>query len=279
MLLSLPATLSLPACAAGGAVPVAITAGAAGLLAQLGLTAAFRAVADPILAEAPAYTAHQVVSFCLMLFVSVFGLAGWLAPPASAATAMGRLLAPANSARWLGALCLGMLVAWDIPTCLAVQKLRKPDLLAHHFGMAAVALVGAFFLPTRYGFYYLGVAELSSVPMTVFDQAERAVEIAAKSDAVDAARRQRLRATRDASRLVAALVFIAVRAVDFTRVTLTRFVPDALSVLASGEAALRWPLQFMVVSSVGFVGLQIYWFSLFMRISLAQRRRERRRAK
>ena len=41
------------------------------------------------------------------------------------------------------------------------------------------------------------------------------------------------------SRLVAALVFIAVRAVDFTRVTLTRFVPDALSVLASGEAALR----------------------------------------
>ena len=137
----------------------------------------------------------------------------------------------------------------------------------------------SFFLPTRYGFYYLGVAELSSVPMTVFDQAERAVEIAAKSDAVDAARRQRLRATRDASRLVAALVFIAVRAVDFTRVTLTRFVPDALSVLASGEAALRWPLQFMVVSSVGFVGLQIYWFSLFVRISLAQRRRERRRAR
>ena len=172
-----------------------------------------------------------------------------------------------------------MLVAWDIPTCLVVPKLRKPDLLAHHFGMAAVALVGAFFLPTRYGFYYLGVAELSSVPMTVFDQAERAVEIAAKSDAVDAARRQRLRATRDASRLVAALVFIAVRAVDFTRVTLTRFVPDALSVLASGEAALRWPLQFMVVSSVGFVGLQLYWFSLFVRISLAQRRRERRRAK
>ena len=49
--------------------------------------------------------------------------------------------------------------------------------------------------------------------------------------------------------------------------------------LASGEAALRWPLQFMVVSSVGFVCLQIYWFSLFVRISLAQRRRERRRAR
>ena len=107
-------------------MPVAITAGAAGLLAQLGLTAAFSATSDPILAEAPAYTAHQVVSFCLMLFVSVFGLVGWLAPPASAATAAGRLLAPANSARWLGALCLGMLVAWDIPTCLVVQKLRKP---------------------------------------------------------------------------------------------------------------------------------------------------------
>ena len=257
-------------------VPVAAAAGAAGLLAQLGLTAAFRASAGDSGRGAGVH-AHQV-ALLLMLFVSVFGLVGRLAPPASAATA-GRLLAPANSARWLGALCLGMLVAWDIPTCLVVPKLRKPDLLAHHFGMAAVALVGAFFLPTRYGFYYLGVAELSSVPMTVFDQAEHAVEIAAKSDAVDAARRQRLRATRDASRLVAALVFIAVRAVDFTRVTLTRFVPDALSVLASGEAALRWPLQFMVVSSVGFVGLQLYWLSLFVRISLAQRRRERRRAR
>ena len=257
-------------------MPVATTAGAAGLLAQLGLTAAFRE-RPPDSGRGAGGTAHQVVSFCLMLFVSVFGLVGWLARRRRRRP-RGRLLAPANSARWLGALCLGMLVAWDIPTCLVVPR-RKPDLLAHHFGMAAVALVGAFFLPTRYGFYYLGVAELSSVPMTVFDQAERAVEIAAKSDAVDAARRQRLRATRDASRLVAALVFIAVRAVDFTRVTLTRFVPDALSVLASGEAALRWPLQFMVVSSVGFVGLQIYWFSLFVRISLAQRRRERRRAR
>ena len=87
-----------------------------------------------------------------------------------------------------GALCLGMLVAWDIPTCLVVPKLRKPDLLAHHFGMAAVALVGAFFLPTRYGYLgvpsvlmtVLGVAELSRRAMrrawsrrsTVFDQAD-----------------------------------------------------------------------------------------------------------
>ena len=33
----------------------------------------------------------------------------------------------------------------------------------------------------------------------------------------------------------------------------------------------------MLVSSVGFVALQLYWFSLFVRVSLAQGERQRRK--
>ena len=132
------------------------------------------------------------------------------------------------------------------------------------------------------------------------------------------------------------------RAVDFTRVTLFKFVPDALSVLrpeartqckktpqtltpplaspapkartvavcgakALPVAALECPwrralgaatsdsaecctqaataarfvpaLRFMCVSSVSFVALQLYWLSLFVRISAAQRKRDQSKAK
>ena len=159
-----PEMLSLPTCAAGGIWALAAKAGSVGLLAQFGLTALFKASKDPILNESPGYTAHQCVALLLMIFVATYGLVGWLQPAAAAATASGRLLATCDGARWLGAMLLGMLVAWDIPTCLAVPRLRKADGLLHHIAMAATALVGAAFLPTRYGFYYMGVIELSSVP-------------------------------------------------------------------------------------------------------------------
>ena len=277
--------LALPVVTPDGILPLALCSGAIGLAAQLGLTGLFRASKDPVLSGAPGYTAHQVVAFFLMAFVAALGLVGWLNPPAVAATAAGRLLAPSNSARWLGAMLLGMLVAWDIPTSIAIPRLRKPDVLTHHIAMAAVAFVGAFFLPTRYGFYYMGVAELSSIPLTAYDLFERSAEVAGVESAssgtdMDKARAKRLRSIRDACRAVAAVAFVVVRAFDFTRVTLTRFVPDALSVLGSAAtaASFRLPIQFMLVSSVGFVGLQLYWFSLFIRISRAQSAREKRKA-
>ena len=85
---------------------------------------------------------------------------GWLNPPATAygaaASAAGRLLVTSDAARFLAATLLGALVAWDIPTSLAVPRLRKPDVLVHHLAMAATALVGSVYLPTHYGLYYMG---------------------------------------------------------------------------------------------------------------------------
>ena len=277
-------SLALPTCSATGVWVLAGASGCVGLLAQGGLTVLFSKSNDPVLSESAGYVAHQVVACALMVSVTVLGLLAWLNPPLVAASAAGRLLAPSDGARWLGAMLLGMLVAWDIPTSLAIPQLRKPDLLAHHLGMAAVALVGAVWLPTHYGYYYMGVAELSSIPLTLFDLSEKAAEASKKDaeikeDGPSKNRATRLRALRDALRIVMAVSFILVRAIDFTRVTLTRFVPDALTVLGSATtaASFRLPLQFMLVSSVSFVGLQLYWLSLYARISLAQRARDQRR--
>ena len=124
-------SLAVPTVGAAGVAAVAVRAGCVGLAAQLGLYALFKRSKDPVLSSTPGYTAHQVVAFFLMIFVTVLGLLSWLNPPAVAATAAGRLLAPSDSARWLGAMLLGMLVAWDIPTCLKIGRLRKPDALGH----------------------------------------------------------------------------------------------------------------------------------------------------
>ena len=164
-------SLALPGCAASGIFAVAAKAGCATGIAQLGLQTFFAKSSDPVLAQAPGYSAHQLVALALMLYATTFGLLGWLSPPAYTATAAGRLLAVSASARFLGATLLGALLAWDIPTCLAVPRLRKPDVLGHHVAMAATALVGCTALPTHYGLYYMGVVELSSIPLTIYDQA------------------------------------------------------------------------------------------------------------
>ena len=214
-----------------------------------------------------------------MVFVAVLGVCGWINPPLAAATASGRLLAPSNTARWLGAMLLGMLLAWDIPASLLIPRLRKPDTLIHHIAMAAVALVGCTYLPTHYGLYYMGVVELSSIPLTFYDQCDAAVVLAGKDEHYPKARAERLRQLRDGSKAVAVTSFVLVRAVDFTRVTLAKFVPDALAVLASPATAagFRLPIQFMLCSSVGFVALQLYWLSIMVRILRAQGRRQKKR--
>jgi len=272
--------LALPACTAAGVWPLAGCAGCVGLAAQLGLSTLFKRSSDPILSRAPGYAAHQAIAFCLMVFSAVFGVAGWLFPPMTAATAAGRLLAPSGAARWLASMLLGMLLLWDIPTCLCIQRLRKTDMLVHHVAMATTAFVGATCLPTHYGLYYMGFVELSSIPLTAFDFCERSCEIAGPLAEVEPERKQQMRSARDALRAVAAVVFILVRAIDFTRVTLSRFVPDALQVLRSPATAASFylPLRFMLVSSVSFVGLQLYWFSLFVRISMAQQARDKKKA-
>ncbi|KAL1504218.1 hypothetical protein AB1Y20_010627 [Prymnesium parvum] len=273
--------IALPSCSASGVLSTAVRAGCIGVLAQLGLFAAFKRASDPVLSRAPGYSAHSAVAFVLMVFSAAFGLIGWLNPPATAGTAAGRLLVESNSARWLAATLLGFLIAWDIPTCLHIQRLRKPDMLGHHIAMTVTAIVGAVYLPTHYGLYYMGVVELSSIPMTAYDQYERAADVVSSLEDISPQRLQRVRSIRDGLKGITAVAFVLVRAIDFTRVTLSKFLPDAVQVLRAPSTAASYylPLQFMIVSSACFAALQLYWFSMFVRISLTQRAREQRKKK
>ena len=114
-----------------------------------------------MLNRAAGNTAHSLVAAAYCLFATVFGVAGWcFSTFGCTSTAAGRVLAPLGCVRWLGAFAFGIIALWDIPTCFAVKELRKPSFLLHHFAMAAVGGLGAYYCPTYYGLFFLGVIVL-----------------------------------------------------------------------------------------------------------------------
>lgn len=194
-----------------------------------------------------------------MVLVSYIGIVGYYFDPGTATSASSRVLTSLEQSKWLGAVITGMFVAWDIPTSLLIPKLCKPDVIIHHVVMAIVAGVGATAVPMRYMLYYFGVAELSSIPLLVYDQLSYNCEIVAKSRAEggsDGDNANALDQWRDRAKLIAAVAFTLVRAFHFTMVTVMNFIPDVLSILPTTTAVgTNRILKSLVVASVGFASL------------------------
>ena len=175
-------TLALPACSSAGFAWVAAAGGCTAVGLQLGLQSIFDRSSDNILSKAAGVNAHSAIAAMFCIFVTAFGCIGWFNPPAAfVATAATRLLTPIDSVRWLAAFGFGVIGFWDIPTCFAVPDLRKPSFLIHHFAMAAVASCGLV-LPSYYAFFFLGVVEASSIPLSIYEGLERAYDVASEAD-------------------------------------------------------------------------------------------------
>ena len=50
-----------------------------------------------------------------------------------------------------------------------IKRIRKPDMIAHHVGVATIAFVMMTTLPNAFGLFYLGAQEVSSVPVCVWN--------------------------------------------------------------------------------------------------------------
>ena len=255
----------LPTCSAANVNTLAATAGCVGLLSQLAIYNIFRRSKDAVISRNAGHTAHTIVALALMVLVSSIGLVGWFSNPTTTCTAAGRLLLVSSQARWLGAIITGMFLCWDIPTSIVIQKLRKPDMIVHHICTAVCAYVGAVAAPMHYLFYYLGVIEISSLPLLIYGQLSQNVNIC--TEVGDLERRDKLQTLQDKVETIAAISFTLVRVYSFTKVTLFNFIPDNLTVLPTAAAAgFARVLRFLVVASIGFTALQLYWFSTMLRV-------------
>jgi hypothetical protein len=90
-----------------------------------------------------------------------------------------------------------------------------------------------------------------------------------KSDDDDDEANAALERQRDRAKMVAAIAFTLVRAFHFTKVTVMNFIPDVLSALPTTTAVgTSRILKSLIFASVGFASLQLYWFSLIVRVIL-----------
>ena len=251
----------LPTCAAGGnAVGLAVAAGAIAIGAQLLLVKLFRASGDRVLTATPGQLVHKLVALTFMVLAGGIGAAAWL-HPALAGGSAGLLTVNATT-RWLAAVLLGELLLWDIPSAVWIPALRRKDMLLHHVGMAVVAYLAVSAVPMAYGLFYLGFSELSTIPL----QVNEIYALAHKNAPDDDQRKPAFAKLRDVFQVAAAGAFVYVRGWSFTRVTVTKFLPDVVAYVSSTMPTLlpKGPLVAMLGLGVGFNALQLYWLWLLI---------------
>jgi len=271
----------LPSCPVGKEFHVAGTAGIVSALSQWILYRLFKKSKRSVLQNNAAYTAHSVVALSIMILVSTIGVMGWWCflplSPSCLTMATRRLLHPSSTGRWLASIIMGSFLMWDIPTSISVPELRKLDVIIHHVVMLIIAAIGATILPMNYILYYFGVAEISSVPLVIYDQINNWL-----GSTTEQKQQQQqssiLLKIEGVSKVVAAVSFTLVRVVSFTNVTVRYFLPDCWSILSSSSSAIaagkalvpsqiqRSLLKFLMVGSIGFTILQLYWFSNMVKV-------------
>lgn len=159
---------------------LSIQVGLACLAAQTVLSAifAYAVPGDGPWKQQPGFTAHQLVCFPLMVYLTLQGLVAWWyeSDEAAAAGTEGRIFGTVDRGYQLSATVLGMMVFWDIPCSIVVPALQDTLMLGHHIGMCFVAgvSVGIFSsdghpIGTYYTSFFLGVIEFSTIFLVVVD--------------------------------------------------------------------------------------------------------------
>jgi hypothetical protein len=274
-------------------------AGIVGLVCQIGLTKIFQQF--KFTKDNAGYAAHTVVALLFMIYLSICGTVGWFSAPYPN-TAVNRLLVPNDQCRFLATIVTGLLLIWDIPTSIYVPKLRKIDVLIHHVVMTITSYTAATMLPMFYVFFYFGVSEISSIPLLVHDQLcilSSKTNVTNANDSLSPVNVIESRITtsesgynkaklwlihaRDRVQIIAAVSFTIIRAILFTYVTISKFIPDVVSILGNVKnAVLRTnpiqlvALRYALYASIGFTSLQLFWFLKMLKQIFQQEAKSKR---
>lgn len=207
----------------------------------------------------------QVIALGFMTIATVVGGAAWFSPAGWAGDGASRFLEPNDTTRFLAAMLFGELVLWDLPCAIWIKELRRPDSLIHHVAMAVVAFNAAWLAPIFYGVFYLGLIELSTIPLNLNEYYAHAAKAAEGAAGVSTALIARFARWRDVFQAAAAASFVAVRGVAFTAVSALQFTPELVPLLSSPAAdGLRGPLIAHAVGVLAFNALQLYWLALLV---------------
>lgn len=145
------------------AVQIVLSVGLSCLCMQLILTVCFKHLIVGIWSREPAFVAHQVIALPFMVYLAFVGGSAWFDGLSVPRSVDERVHGTNGAGETIASILVGMMVFWDIPSCIFISSLKSPLMLAHH---VAVAIGGIFVTTTPYLLFYVpfygGLTELSS---------------------------------------------------------------------------------------------------------------------
>ena len=196
-------------------------------------------------------TFHPSFTYTTQLFMcAYYGVTGWFFEVDDFATEEQRLYSVSPAAVKVLQTNFAF-QTWDFAVSFLHKELNAPEMLAHH-SLAALLCYWGLTMPYMhyYAIYFMGVAEVSSVPLVLVDICKYYPEFAKRFPLVDLL-----------SKLAFAAAFLAVRDVFwvYTAVTVWK---DGVGILRKGNFPAKYPgyiTASVLVANAFFTTLQIVW--------------------
>lgn len=208
----------------------------------------------------PGFLAHQCIAFPVVCYAAWLGCGEWASIAGTVLTAEERVYGENPVGRYLSQFMFAQLLCWDIPTGLIVPSMREGVMIVHHVLMMGMAYLGLSMLG-YYGVYFLGVVELSSIPLQIMNifKPESVNELTKIHPLFNL--------LNEVSRILFAIAFILVRAVHFPYISFAYVLPDVFQMLQkpSMSTADRYTLHAIWFSNLTLTLLQLYWATLIFK--------------
>ena len=194
--------------------------------------------------------AFELVAAVPLFMCAYYGVTGWFFQVDDFTTKEQRLYAVSPAA--VDVLQTNFAFqTWDFAISFLHSELNKPEMLAHH-SLAALLCYWGLTMPYMhyYAIYFMGVAEVSSVPLVIVDICKYYPEFAKRFPTIDLV-----------SKLLFALFFVLVRDMFWVYTAVTVWT-DGIGVLREGNFPAKYPgyiTASVLVANAFFSILQLVW--------------------
>ena len=136
---------------------------------------------------------------------------------------------------------------WNLTVCLVLAEFRSPDAIGHHIVTGCLAYFGLAPYAQYYALFYFGVAELSSIPLSLMDMLKHLPDLAAKYPAA-----------QNAAKGSFAVAFFIIRIFWWPFVSYELFL-GCVDLFRTQKAHSSFVAGFFLFANMFLTFLQFYW--------------------
>ena len=145
---------------------------------------------------------------------------------------------------------------WNLVCCLILADFRTPDAIGHHIVTGCLGYFGIAPFAQYYALFYFGVAEVSSIPLTLLDIFKFLPDVARKYPAL-----------QNSVKATFAVTFFIVRIFVWPFVSYELFF-GCVDLFQKGTAHSNFVVGFFLFANMFLTFLQFYWGVLISRKAL-----------